>query len=284
MPSPPSSQRYDQVDPRPRRLRLARRRRRSTARVEAIAALREAGKRVAFATNNSCAPGRGHVAQALGPSGIQASLSDVVTVGGAMQHLLAETRARPLGVRDRHRVAARQRHRRRADGAQRHRPGRARRGRRDRRHRRRRPTTTSSVATLALRARRRPPRHRRATPPARCPTASGRAPARYSPPSRPPPAVTGQIVGKPEPQLFYTALDRLGEGRTLVVGDRLDTDIAAATAAGLDAALVLSGGMTADRVARAAADGADAAVAGRGRPARRWCPSEGWTPARLRPP
>ena len=50
------------------------------------------------------------------------------------------------------------------------------------------------------------------------------------------------IVGKPEPQLFYTALDRLGEGRTLVVGDRLDSDIAAAAKAGLDSALVLTGG------------------------------------------
>jgi ribonucleotide monophosphatase NagD (HAD superfamily) len=50
------------------------------------------------------------------------------------------------------------------------------------------------------------------------------------------------IVGKPEPQLFYTALDRLGEGRTLVVGDRLDSDVAAAAKAGLDAALVLTGG------------------------------------------
>src|SRR4051795_4491557 len=30
-------------------------------------------------------------------------------------------------------------------------------------------------------------------------------------------------VGKPEPQLFLTALDRLGPGRALVVGDRLDS-------------------------------------------------------------
>jgi len=50
------------------------------------------------------------------------------------------------------------------------------------------------------------------------------------------------IVGKPEPQLFYTALDRLGDGRTLVVGDRLDSDIAAAAKAELDSVLVLSGG------------------------------------------
>ena len=52
-----------------------------------------------------------------------------------------------------------------------------------------------------------------------------------------------EIVGKPEPQLMLTALDRLGpERRTLVVGDRVDTDLAAAAAAELDAALVLSGG------------------------------------------
>jgi glycerol-1-phosphatase len=49
-------------------------------------------------------------------------------------------------------------------------------------------------------------------------------------------------VGKPQPQLLFTALDRLGEGRTLVVGDRVDTDLSAAAAAQLDAALVLSGG------------------------------------------
>ena len=48
-------------------------------------------------------------------------------------------------------------------------------------------------------------------------------------------------MGKPAPQLFLTALDRLGEGRTLVIGDRLDSDVAAAAAAGLDAALVHSG-------------------------------------------
>ena len=51
-----------------------------------------------------------------------------------------------------------------------------------------------------------------------------------------------EIVGKPEPQLLLTALDRLGEGRTLVVGDRLEADVTAAAAAGLDSALVLTGG------------------------------------------
>ena len=65
------------------------------------------------------------------------------------------------------------------------------------------------------------------------------------------------LVGKPEPQLFLTALDRIGEGKTLVVGDRLDSDVAAAAAAGLDAALVLSGGTSREQ-AEAAARDADA--------------------------
>jgi glycerol-1-phosphatase len=46
------------------------------------------------------------------------------------------------------------------------------------------------------------------------------------------------MVGKPAPELFRTALERLGPGRTLMVGDRADTDLAGARAAGLDGALV----------------------------------------------
>lgn len=71
---------------------------------------------------------------------------------------------------------------------------------------------------------------------------------------------TAQIIGKPEPQLFATALERLGTGRTLVIGDRLDADIAAAGRAGLDSALVLTGGASAAE-AQAAADPAPVAVA-----------------------
>lgn len=63
--------------------------------------------------------------------------------------------------------------------------------------------------------------------------------------------VTAWTVGKPEPQIFRTALDRLGGERALVVGDRLDTDVAGAEAAGLDAAVVLTGA-TEDDEARAA--------------------------------
>jgi 4-nitrophenyl phosphatase len=51
------------------------------------------------------------------------------------------------------------------------------------------------------------------------------------------------VVGKPEPHLFLTAVERLGTSpeRTLVVGDRLETDILGAQRAGLTSALVLTG-------------------------------------------
>lgn len=52
---------------------------------------------------------------------------------------------------------------------------------------------------------------------------------------------TATIVGKPATQIFRTALDRLNGGRTLVVGDRLDSDLEGACAAGLEGAIVLTG-------------------------------------------
>jgi len=61
-----------------------------------------------------------------------------------------------------------------------------------------------------------------------------------------------RIVGKPEETMYAAARDRLGPGRTLAVGDRLDIDIAGARRAGLDSALVLTGGTT-----REEADAAD---------------------------
>jgi ribonucleotide monophosphatase NagD (HAD superfamily) len=54
-------------------------------------------------------------------------------------------------------------------------------------------------------------------------------------------------VGKPDPLIFETALDRLGPGRTLMIGDRLDADLAGAAAAGIDCAIVLSGVTTRDQ-------------------------------------
>jgi glycerol-1-phosphatase len=49
------------------------------------------------------------------------------------------------------------------------------------------------------------------------------------------------VAGKPARPLLDTAVSRTGARRPLVVGDRLDTDIAGARAAGLDSLLVLSG-------------------------------------------
>jgi ribonucleotide monophosphatase NagD (HAD superfamily) len=50
-----------------------------------------------------------------------------------------------------------------------------------------------------------------------------------------------EIVGKPHPPVLRAALERAGGGRPLVIGDRLDTDVAGALAAGWDSALVLTG-------------------------------------------
>ncbi|MGQ0773976.1 MAG: HAD-IIA family hydrolase [Pseudonocardiales bacterium] len=49
------------------------------------------------------------------------------------------------------------------------------------------------------------------------------------------------VAGKPARPLLDTAVSRTGARRALVIGDRLDTDIAGACAAGLDSLLVLSG-------------------------------------------
>lgn len=71
---------------------------------------------------------------------------------------------------------------------------------------------------------------------------------------------TARIIGKPEPMIFLTAIDRLGPGRALMVGDRLDADLEGAVAAGLDGAIVLTG-VTTREMAEAATDPAPVAVA-----------------------
>jgi HAD superfamily hydrolase (TIGR01450 family) len=213
--------------------------------VEAVAALRDAGKRVAFATNDSRHSAEEYVAK-LWAVGVQASLGDVVTVGAATQHLLAETRrgrtAFVIGTEPmiRHVTDAGLQVLNGTDLASRSQvvivAG-----------------TDSLVyedlkdAALAVYrgadflATARDPTYPQPEGPwpgtgaivAAVETASGR---------------TAKVVGKPEPQLFLTALDRLGQGRTLVVGDRLDSDVAAAARARLDSVLVLSGGTAAHEV------------------------------------
>lgn len=61
-----------------------------------------------------------------------------------------------------------------------------------------------------------------------------------------------QVAGKPQPTLMTNALSRGRFDSPLVVGDRLDTDIAGAVAASLPSLLVLTGVSTADDTVRAA--------------------------------
>jgi HAD superfamily hydrolase (TIGR01450 family) len=61
-----------------------------------------------------------------------------------------------------------------------------------------------------------------------------------------------QVAGKPQPTLLTDALARGTFHTPLVVGDRLDTDIAGAAAAGLPSLMVLTGVSTADDMIRAA--------------------------------
>src|SRR5687767_8183510 len=203
--------------------------------VEAVEALRDAGKNVAYATNDPRSATEDYVAR-LWKIGIRASMSDVVTVGGAVQHLLAETRSgRTAFV-----IGTEALRRHVAEAGLKILNG----------------TDLASraevvvvggtdelvyndlrVGSLAVR------RGADFLATARDPTypqpdglwpGTGAILAAIECAS----ARRAMIVGKPEPQLFLTAIDRLGDGRTLVVGDRVDADLGAAARAGLDAALV----------------------------------------------
>jgi len=61
--------------------------------------------------------------------------------------------------------------------------------------------------------------------------------------------VHAEVIGKPHPPLYLTALRRTGGEWPLVIGDRLETDIAGAVALGWDSLLVLSGATTAEGAA-----------------------------------
>jgi HAD superfamily hydrolase (TIGR01450 family) len=211
--------------------------------VEAIEQLREAGKGLAFVTNDPRHAGEDYVRR-LWRIGVRASLADVVTVGAATQHLLAETRAGRtafvIGTEAMHRhvrdaglrimngtdLAAR------ADVVMVA-------GTEDFDYWDLRDAATAVRNGADFLAAGRDPTY---------PTLSGLWPGtgailaaveRAS-------GRAAKIVGKPEPQLFLTALERLGPGRTLVVGDRLDADVAAAASLQLDSALVLTGGTSAE--------------------------------------
>jgi glycerol 3-phosphatase-2 len=216
--------------------------------IEAIEAIRAAGLRLAFVTNNSWYSGEDQVAKLWG-LGVQASLADVVTVGGAMQHLLAETRqgrtAFVLGSEPmfRHVQEAGLKIMNGTDLA-----------------------TRADVVVVSATLQLNYEDLKNASLAARRGgdlLATGRDPTYPMPEGYWPgtgsilaavetaSGCTASIVGKPEPQLFLTALDRLGEGRTLVIGDRLDSDVLGASRAHLDAALVLTGETSAEEAAAA---------------------------------
>ncbi|MDP1878907.1 MAG: HAD-IIA family hydrolase [Actinomycetota bacterium] len=60
------------------------------------------------------------------------------------------------------------------------------------------------------------------------------------------------VAGKPEPPLLHEAIVRTGARRPLMIGDRLDTDIAAGPPAGIPTLLVLTGVSTLDELFGAA--------------------------------
>lgn len=61
--------------------------------------------------------------------------------------------------------------------------------------------------------------------------------------------VRAEVAGKPHSPVFLSALKRARGGKPLVVGDRLDTDIAGAVGLGWDSLLVLTGISSRDDVA-----------------------------------
>ena len=56
------------------------------------------------------------------------------------------------------------------------------------------------------------------------------------------------VIGKPEPAMYEAARDRLGEGKILALGDRIESDVLGAKRAGFDSALVLTGATERDQV------------------------------------
>ncbi|MEA2269801.1 MAG: glycerol-phosphatase [Solirubrobacteraceae bacterium] len=207
---------------------------------EAVAALREAGKSVAFVTNDG-RHGDDDFVRKLWRLGFRASREEVVTVGGALQHVLAESGHRTAFV-----VGSPSVHRHVSDAGLRILNG---------------SDLAARAEVVVLSA------HERfdyaelrgaiqAVLRGASLVSAGRD-ATFPMPDGPWPATgplvaaveaatgaTAHSVGKPDPQLFLTALDRLGDGRALVVGDRLDTDAAGARAAGIDCAIVLTGATT----------------------------------------
>jgi HAD superfamily hydrolase (TIGR01450 family) len=218
--------------------------------VEAVAALREAGKAVLFLTNDVRHPPEGFVRK-LWRLGFQASLAEVLTVGAALQFWLAEGAPR----RSAFVVGSQALVDHVAEAGLRILNG----------------TTFAPRADvvvvgghdrfdfeelkIATQAVLRGAELIGATRDATFPMPDGPWPgtgavlAAIEAATR---RTAGHVVGKPQPAMYAAARDRLGPGRMLAVGDRLDADVEGAHRAGLDCALVLTGAST-----RAEVDAAD---------------------------
>jgi glycerol 3-phosphatase-2 len=215
--------------------------------VEAVLALRAAGKGVAFVTNDG-RHGEEEVVRKLWRLGFRAARGEVVTVGSAVQFLCAASTWRSAVV-----IGAPALHRHVLDAGLRILNG----------------TDVAPVADVVIAA-----AHdgfdygelRQGTQAllrGAALVAAGRDPTFPMPDGAWPgtgpvvaaledaSGVRARNVGKPATDLFRTALDRLGPGRALVVGDRLDADVEGARATGLDGAVVLTGATTAEQAAAA---------------------------------
>ena len=209
--------------------------------VDAVAALREAGKSVLFLTNDVRRPPEGFVRK-LWKLGFQASLDEVLSVGAALQFWLAERNSGSAFVVGSQalvdhvadaglRIVNKTQFATRADlvvvGGH--------------------DEVTFDELKVAAQAVIRGAELIGATRDANFPMPDGLWPGTGAILAAIEVASGRQadhIVGKPEPAMYQAALDRIGEGRVLAVGDRLDVDVAGARRAGLDSALVLTGATT----------------------------------------
>jgi HAD superfamily hydrolase (TIGR01450 family) len=211
--------------------------------VEAISALRHAGKGIAFVTNDGRWAAEEHVRK-LWRLGFQASVEEVVTVGGALQFHLAERYGRDRAAAVVVGSPAIHRHVEQAGLRIVNRTAFA---------------SRAEVVVVGAHDGFDYAELREATQAAlrgAVVVAAGRD-AHFPMPDGPWPGtgavvaaieaasgVVAENVGKPEAAMVQAALDRLGPGRALFVGDRIDSDLGVAANAGIDGALVLTGATT----------------------------------------
>ncbi len=223
---------------------------------EAISELRRQDRRVAFVTNDARHGAEDYVRKLWG-LGVQASVRELVTAGGALQHVLAERHGSGQAVV----IGAPVVHRHVSDAGLRIVNGSDAvesadvvvvAGHEGFDYDELRQATRAVLAGAALLGSARD---------ATYPTADGLWPGTGAILAAVETATgaTAETVGKPAPQIFLTAIDRLGPGRTLVIGDRVSADLAGAAAAGLDGAIVLTGASARDE-AQAASDPAPVAI------------------------